>query len=107
MSYEHPHSLFPSDPLFQFVSGRTIIELLLGVSHKGNFLRLKEPQEAEINISVTHPGCGWEEVQGFCVNLCLLAPVSQILPLFRGQIRHELGWTGDSQGYQEPGEQQV
>lgn len=81
--------LFPSDPLFQFVLGRAIIELLLGVSHKGNFPRLKEPHEAEINIGVTHPGCGWEEVQGSCLNLCLLAPVSQILPLLRGQIKHE------------------
>lgn len=88
-SYEHPHSLFPSDLLFQFVLRRAIIELLLGVSHKSNFLRLKEPHEAEINISVNHPGCGWEEVQDSCLNLCFLAPVSQILPLLRGQIRHE------------------
>ena len=88
-SYEDPHSLFPSDPLIQFVLERTIIELLVGVNLKSNFLRLKEPYEAEINISVTHPGCGWEEVQGSCLNLRLLAPVRQILPLLRGQIRHK------------------
>lgn len=89
MSYEHPHSLFPSDLLFQFVLRRAIIELLWGVSHKSNFRRLKEPHENEIDISVNHPGCGWEEVQDSCLNLCLLAPVSQILLLLRGQIRHE------------------
>lgn len=59
------------------------------MSHKSNFRRLKEPHEDEIDISVNHPGCGWEEVQDSCLNLCLLAPVSQILLLLRGQIRHE------------------
>lgn len=60
--------------------------LLFRVSHKGNFLRLKEPHKDEINISATHPGRRWEEVWGSCLNRCVLAPVIQILTLLTGKI---------------------